>query len=314
MDIIKDYIKLLHLPTLLLVAVMQLTTYYFIITPILAPYGIAPALSVWDLSNLILASVFMAAGGFVINDYFDLKIDEINRPLTRIVGKRIEKHTAMTLYIVLTAIGIVFALLLCWHASSLDYALMLLFITGILWFYSSTYKRILVLGNAIVAVLMGLVPIMVAIFHNWFMVLEYQITPEAEEAMSQCLTYSAGMGLLAFAWTFVVEVVKDMSTEKGDRELECHTFPIVLGESKTKWILYIWITLIWAIFGYIIYTTSELQTSISLRLYVCFCVVPALSLYYIILKAENASDYRLAARYVFTILAINMLYSYALVE
>lgn len=312
METIKNLNRLLHFPTLLLIAVMQVVTYYFIITPMLAQYGMTPLMSVMDLANLVLASVFMAAGGFVINDYFDLKIDEINRPLTRVVGRVIEKHSAMTLYIALTVVGVLFALWLCWHARSFDYALMMLFFTGILWFYSSTYKRILVLGNLVVAILMGLVPMMVTIFQNYFLVQHFMMDPDLSLLMSDCLSYTGGIALLVFAWTFVVEVIKDLSTEKGDRELECHTFPIVWGEKKTKILLYVWITLIWAVFGYIIYNTPALHSSLSLRLYVCFTLIPAFSLYYVIAKARNAGDYRLLVNYSIVILALNVFYSYAL--
>lgn len=312
METIKNLNRLLHFPTLLLIAVMQLVTYYFIITPMLAQYGMKPLMTEMDLVNLVMASVFMAAGGFVINDYFDLKIDEINRPLTRVVGRVMEKHTAMTLYIFLTVVGVLFALLLCWHVRSFDYAMMMLFFTGILWFYSSTYKRILALGNMVVAILMGLVPMMVTIFQNYFLVMHFMMDPDLSHLMSECLSYTAGISVLVFAWTFVVEVIKDLSTEKGDRELECHTFPIVWGEKKTKILLYVWITLIWAIFGYIIYSTPALHSSLSLRLYVCFTLIPAFSLYYVIAKARNAGDYRLLVNYSIAILALNVFYSYAL--
>lgn len=312
MDTIKDYARLLHIPTLLLIAAFQVLMYFFVIVPSTKSLGVMPSMPILDLINLIGATVFMAAGGFVINDYFDLKIDQINRPLTRIVGRTMDKHTAMTLYIVLTVIGIVFALLLCWHARSIDYAIMLLFISGILWFYSSSYKRMFIVGNFIVSFLMGLVPFMVALFENRFLAVEYKTSPDLSYLMNENMMQILGFSLMAFGWTFMIEVIKDLATQKGDRELECHTLPIVFGEQKTKWILYIWNTFICLIFAYIIYKTPMLQNSLSYRFYICGTIIPALSLFYIINKAVNAGDYRLIVRYLLVIFAINIAYSYVI--
>lgn len=312
METFKTYARFLHLPTLLLIAGIELMMFYFIILPSSKSLGIEPSMHLMDLINIIGATVFLAAGGFVINDYFDMKIDQINRPLTRIVGKVIEKQTAMTLYTILTAIGICFTIFLCWNARSITYALLILLISGVLWFYSSSYKRMLVLGNVIVALLMGLTPLIVAVFENQFLSIEYKPSPDLTYVQNQNITYTAWFSLLAFGWTFLIEVIKDMATQKGDRELECHTFPVVLGEEKTKWILYGWILLIILGFAYIIYQSPLLQNGLSYRFYVCGTLIPAISLFYFIAKAQNAGDYRVITKYTFVIFAINMCYSFVL--
>ncbi len=311
-EIVKDYIRLLHVPTLLLVAFFQLAMFYFVITPFLRSYGVEPVIHTLDVVNLVLASVFIAAGGFVINDYFDLRIDQINRPVTRVVGRTLDKHTAMTLYIVLTVIGVGFSIMLCWHARSFNYAMVMLFMAGILWFYSSSYKRMLVLGNVIVALLMALVPMMVALFSNRFMELEYNISPDLDFLTSRCYTMMGGFALLAFLWTFLIEVVKDMATVAGDRELECHSFPVVWEMNATKWILYVWVTLMWVGIGVLIYFYPALQVSSTLRFYVCGMVIPCFSLYYIIAKAQNVGDYRLISKYTLVLFAISIAYSFTL--
>ncbi len=309
---IKDYIRLLHVPTLLLVALFQIVMFYFVITPFLRSYGVEPVIHTLDIVNLVLASVFIAAGGFVINDYFDLRIDQINRPVTRVVGRTLDKHTAMTLYIVLTVIGIGFSIMLCWHARSFNYAMVMLFIAGILWFYSSSYKRMLVLGNVIVALLMALVPMMVALFQNRFMELEYNISPDLDFLTSRCYLMMGGFALLSFMWTFMIEVVKDIATVAGDRELECHSFPVVFGIDVTKIILYVWITLMWVGIGVLIYVYPELQATSTLRFYICGMVIPCLSLYYIIAKAQNVGDYRLICKYILVLFAISVAYGFTL--
>ncbi len=316
-EVLKDYSRLFRFPMLLLIVAFQFMIYFFVVTPYLESYGIAPSMSVLDCSLLVLATLFITAGGYVINDYFDMKIDQINRPLTRVVGRRLDKNGVMSLYRVLTIIGAVFSILLCWRAQSFEYLLVLLFVAGVLWFYSSNYKRTFFLiignlGNFIVALLMALVPLIVVLFQNQFMTLEYNMNPDLMFIMKGLMVYGLAFSFVAFAWTFILEVVNDLISVKGDRELECHTFPVVWGVQKTKWLLYGCLTLMLVLSALFFYFTPSLHSSASLRFYVCGFFVPALSLFYIISKSQSPADYKLVSNYVMVIFAVNISYIFVL--
>jgi 4-hydroxybenzoate polyprenyltransferase len=297
---------------LLLIVAFQLMIYFFVVTRYLESYGIAPSMSVLDCVLLVLATLFFTAGGYVINDYFDMKIDQINRPLTRVVGRRLDKNGAMSLYRVLTIIGAVFSILLCWRAQSFQCLLILLFVAGILWFYSSNYKRSFFIGNFIAAFMMALVPLVVVLFQNQFMLLEYNMNPDLMYIMKGLLIYGVSFSFVGFAWTFILEVVNDLISVKGDRELECHTFPVVWGVQKTKWLLYGCLTLMLVLSALFFYFTPSLHSSASLRFYVCGFFVPALSLFYIISKSQSPADYKLVLNYVMVIFAVNIAYIFVL--
>jgi 4-hydroxybenzoate polyprenyltransferase len=309
---LKDYSRLFRVPMLLLIVAFQLMIYFFVVTRYLESYGIAPSMSVLDCVLLVLATLFFTAGGYVINDYFDMKIDQINRPLTRVVGRRLDKNGAMSLYRVLTIIGAVFSILLCWRAQSFQCLLILLFVAGILWFYSSNYKRSFFIGNFIAAFMMALVPLVVVLFQNQFMLLEYNMNPDLMYIMKGLLIYGVSFSFVGFAWTFILEVVNDLISVKGDRELECHTFPVVWGVQKTKWLLYGCLTLMLVLSALFFYFTPSLHSSASLRFYVCGFFVPALSLFYIISKSQSPADYKLVLNYVMVIFAVNIAYIFVL--
>ena len=50
-----------------------------VILPLLMTYGFDAGMSSSKLLLLILSTILIAAGGYVLNDYFDVKIDRLNR-------------------------------------------------------------------------------------------------------------------------------------------------------------------------------------------------------------------------------------------
>lgn len=306
-EAIKDYFKLLHVPTLLLIAAVQILVFNRVIVPFeIGGYMGLEVMNSVHLTLLVVATLFIVAGGFVINDYYDLKIDQINRPLTRVVGQRLDKHAAMTLYIVLSAIGLIVSFVLCFLLKSFNMAITFATIVGFLWFYSSTYKRMLWLGNISAALLMGLVPIMVTIIRNEIVLNE----PELSDMNPLVFFFTTPHATWLIGWTFVAEVIKDMATEKGDRELECHTFPIVYGKKWSKVIITIAILLTCAATGYMIYDRLTFEMNNALRYLLTCTAIPALSLIYIVWKAENPGDYRLIAKYVLAIMFLQLIFFY----
>lgn len=203
--------------------------------PILAKYQLAPQLCWWQLFLLIAAVVLIAAGGYVINDYFDVKIDAINRPDKLVITRDVTKAEAMVLFRALTAVGILAGISLALVLKSWLLGSIFVVVPGILWFYSSSYKRMFLVGNLVIALLSGLTPLLVAFANAAVLKLNYG--PDHFGSMyvsNELLAWTGGFGLFAFLCTWIREVVKDMQDVEGDRELECHTFPVVCGDLGSK--------------------------------------------------------------------------------
>lgn len=304
-----DYIKLLRIPNLVFIAAIQLLMYFCVLTPILGVYGLTPAMSVTELMLLVISSVLIAGGGYVINDYFDMKIDEINHPFTRVVGKTLTRHQAMVFYQVLSVMGTLTGLYLCFKAHSITYVFVYLMVLGLLWFYSSTYKRQLVLGNFIVAFLAAMVPFIVGLFEIRFMDVNYTPSEDTRFIGNLVITWMGGFGICAFLWTFIREIVKDMEDEKGDRELECHTFPVVLGFARTKVVVFVSLAITLGICAYFTFYLIPFDDPFTYRYYILGIVIPSFFFVYILASAKKKADYKLASTVLKMIMVVGMLYA-----
>lgn len=308
----KDYIKLVRLPNLIFLAAIYVLLFFFVLEPVLGAYGIEPSMSSLELTLLILSTVFIAAGGYIINDYFDMRIDEINRPLTRIVGKRMTRKQAMTFYEIMTAIGAILGFVLCYLCSSVVYVFMYIMVIGMLWFYSSSYKRIFVLGNFAIAFLAALVPLFLALFETQFQILNSELIDEQYLiARDSTFYWMGGYAICAFLWTLLREIVKDMEDINGDRELECHTFAVVLGLSNTKILLYVLTVFAALVCAYLTSLVSDQLGGSSLiwRYYLMSVIVPSCFFVYMLSKSVSKVDFKTASSILKIMMAIGMLSS-----
>lgn len=188
---------------------------------------------------LILSTVLIAAGGNVINDYFDTRIDRINKPGDVIVGRSVKRRVAMTGHAMLSGAGLLIGAFVAWRSGLLQWAAISPFAIGALWTYSTTFKRQLIIGNGLVATLTALVTLTVGLYElpllqrsftdPWIVGLpngdQYQMQPDFRELWYWIFGFSG----FAFLSTLVRELQKDMADVKGDEADGCRTIPIVWG-------------------------------------------------------------------------------------
>ena len=263
--------------------------------PILAQYQLGPQLSWWQLLLLIAAVVLIAAGGYVVNDYFDVKIDAINRPDKLVITRDVTKEEAMMLFRGLTAAGIVSGIALSIVLKSFLLGCVFVIVPGMLWFYSSSYKRMFLVGNLVIALLSGLTPLLVTFANAAALRLTYG--PDHFGSMyvvNEMFAWTGGFALFAFLCTWIREVVKDMQDVEGDRELECHTFPVKWGETATKIFVTVLILITCGVLSYfnfsllpIAFSWGNFASRFYLLLLVAFCCELAL-----LWVAQLPSDYR----------------------
>lgn len=219
----------MHLITLS--ALFRLTRFWNLVIIAIAQYFAAAFLlhlnfsvfSDWQLFVLSLSTVLIAAAGYIINDYYDIKIDLINKPDRVVIGKSITRRYAILFHTFISSTGILLGVVVGWKIGAINFICVFL-----LWLYSNNLKRQPFIGNLAVAVLTGLSIDMINLLYNVHNTL--------------VIIYS----LFAFFMTLVREIVKDMEDMKGDTTFGCRTLPIVWGIRKTKNLLYV-IILIFAI-------------------------------------------------------------------
>ena len=233
-ELIKPYLKLLRIGNLAFLAILLYVMEKWVAFPLLHQQKFPELMPWWVLTLLIISVVCIAAGGYVINDYFDVKIDRINRPDDLVVTRVVSRDVAMRLFQVLTAVGIVAGLAVAWWARSWNLLFIYVVIPGLLWFYSSSYKRMLLVGNLIVAFISALVPLLIAMVNADHLRFLYHESLAYTPIVGQLYVWLGGFALFCMLLTLSREVVKDMEDVEGDRELECRTMPIVWGEKVSK--------------------------------------------------------------------------------
>ena len=172
-------------------------------------------LNVKNFLFLALSTIFIAAAGYIINDYFDIKIDSINKPGKVVLGKTIPSRRAIIVHSVLNILGLTLAALVAHKAHHYEWLLLQLACTLLLWFYSTHFKRQFVTGNIVVALLTALTVVSLAVYEP------------SVNGLSAWVIYV--YAYFAFMLTWMREIVKDMEDYKGDAEEGCMTMPIKLG-------------------------------------------------------------------------------------
>lgn len=231
----KSILRLLRFDNLLFLVILIGVMEKWVIKPIMAHYQLPEPLLWWQLLLLIAAVVLIAAGGYVINDYFDVKIDRINRPDDLIITRDVSKQTAMYIFYALTGAGIACGLVLSLVLHSMSLLTVFILTPGILWFYSASYKRQFLVGNIVVALMAALVPLTVGLAADASIKLLYgDDSMAAQYIVNMCHLWMFGFAVFAFLCTLIREVIKDIEDQEGDRELECHTWPVKYGDTASK--------------------------------------------------------------------------------
>lgn len=304
------YLKLIRIQNLIFILLIQWMLEQFIMVPLLQINGIENSGSFILYFLLTMATVLIAAGGYALNDYFDLKIDAINKPGKQLVGRFIPKQKAMSMYQGITIIGIVTGISLSWLLRSFSLALIFIAVPGLLWFYSVTYKRQFMIGNIIVAFLAGLTVFMVgmtemAILQNKFGLLIFET-----DIPQQIYGWTGGFALFAFLLTWIREIIKDIEDIRGDRELECRTMPIVWGIQKSKLCIYLLIILTNILLFVAIIYLIPFKELITLKYFIYGITLPFLLLLYLVIKAKQPNDYHQASTLSKFIMFMGILYTF----
>ena len=212
--------------------------------------GFGPQLPLYLFILLVLSTVLIGAGGNVINDYFDTRIDRINKPDGVIVGRSVKRRVAMMGHLVLSGAGMLCGAFVAWRTGMLHLVIIPAFAIAALWMYSTSLKRQLILGNGTVALLTALVPLTVGLYeipalqqhfvHHNVVSLNgesYQMEIDLRAPWHWILGFAA----FAFMTSLVRELQKDMADVKGDEANGCRTIPIVWGMrwAKVLTLLYI---------------------------------------------------------------------------
>lgn len=314
-EIIKPYLQLLRVGNLTFVAILLYVMEKWVATPLLQLEQFGELMPWWILTLLIVSVVGIAAGGYVINDYFDVKIDRINRPDNLVVTRIISRDAAMNLFYGLTAVGVITGTVVAWWAHSWTLLFTYIVIPGLLWFYSASYKRMFLVGNLVVAFASAIVPLLVAIANADYLHHLYQNALAYSPIVGELYVWTGGFAIFAFLLTWVREIVKDIEDIEGDREMECRTLPIVWGDKVAKIIATILLVVIAILIVYMLFAVlpfSHEWKSLPTRYVVFGLIVPILCSIVLLWAANNRTEYHRVQTIIKFAMFMGMLFSYVI--
>ena len=219
------YLKLIRFQNLLMLAFMQLVFRYLF----LANSYVDMALTDFNYILLVLSTVCIAAGGYVINNIMDQDTDEIAKPQNRVVGVSISETVAYNWYIGLTIVGVGIGFYLSNVIYKPTFASMFILVATLLYVYATNLKQIPLLGNVIVAFLLSVSILIIALF-DIFPATDMDNKIRMGEAFNILVDYA----IFAFIINLIRELVKDLEDMDGDSATGINTLPIAIGINKTK--------------------------------------------------------------------------------
>ena len=223
------FLKLIRYQNLLMLAFMQLIFRYVFFKF----QDIPLALADWQYGLLVLSTILIAAGGYVINNVFDQNTDTINKPNNVIVGKTISETNAYNLYIGLTVTGVAIGFYLSNVILKPGFASIFILIAATLYLYATSLKQMMIIGNIIVALLLSFSVVIIGIFDLFPTIHEGN-----QQQMGIVFSILLDYALFTFFLNFMREIVKDIEDVDGDYNQGMNTLPIAIGKSRTSKIVF----------------------------------------------------------------------------
>jgi 4-hydroxybenzoate polyprenyltransferase len=264
-----------------MIALVQYLIKYALLLPFFESHGVVTTLKPLGFGILVLATILIAAGGYVINDIYDIETDKVNKPNQRIVGKHITEKNALTLFIILNVIGVGLGYYLSNGIGKSGFFVIFIIASALLYIYSSYLKQILLIGNIIVSLVVALSIIIVGVFE-----LLPAITDVNKAAQVAFFEIILDYAIFAFMINLIRELVKDVEDIDGDYKAGMQTLPIVLGRERANKIIF-GLSLI-PLTAVIYYVVTNLFKQIELVGY--FLILVIAPLIYVSIKLFNADQ------------------------
>jgi 4-hydroxybenzoate polyprenyltransferase len=243
-----------------------------------------------------LTNLLIAAAGYIINDYFDVNIDQVNKPKKVVVGSFISRRWVIFWHLLFSIIGIYIAAMVFpfkqyWHIHLSNLAAILL-----LWFYSTNFKKDFLIGNIVISLLTAWS--IAVVYFSKFTIQEIAHPSINDVANFRFAKLMMLYSVFAFILTLVREALKDMEDIEGDEKFGCKTLPIVWGLKPTKIYISVWLVVVIAILVIIQLYVIPFGWWYSIVYCIAFIIIPLSWVLYKLNNAFSSSDFRSLSAYV----------------
>ncbi|MCX8079649.1 MAG: geranylgeranylglycerol-phosphate geranylgeranyltransferase [Bacteroidia bacterium] len=257
-------------------------------------FGSTPLMSYTTLLLLAFSVILIAAAGYIINDYFDIRTDHLNRPENVIAGKYFSRKSLIFMNLFLNIIGIFLGFVSAYLSGHLSLGLVYVLAAAILLFYSSHLKKYPWIGNLVVALLIGFLPILFYM-HALSFYHKNQSPISTHELLlwGKFFKFILLYGVFAFLLNLVREIIKDLEDMEGDRLTGALTIPIKYGVDAAKIFAFLINLILFILIAFVTYNTFRLNKVIDAT-YLMFLLLHLLLNFItglLILRSKEKKDY-----------------------
>lgn len=286
------FLKLIRAENLLIMVFTMSSIRYFVIEPVMDQVYF----SEFHFWILVLSTTLIAAAGYIINDYFDVKTDHINHPETVVIDVVIKRRTAMLLHLIFSGVGLILGAWLAYRCFALRLVLFQIIAITLLWFYSTHFKKQLLTGNLVIAVLTGLIPLMPYAYEvlNGVHINAAYFDQNAPNIKKLFIITGLFSGF-AFLTSLIREIVKDMEDFNGDIQTGGKTMPISWGIITTKVVTFFLIIITLGILSFSILKLWMWQQKIASFYLIMTVFIPLLILILQTVRAKTPFHYKVAS-------------------
>lgn len=255
--------------------------------PVYAKAGLQPVIYGFNFVLLSLSTVFIAAAGYIINDYFDRNIDLINKPGKMVVDKIIHRRWAIVWHLVLSTTGIVIGFYLDIATKTFLVGVANAICVLLLFIYSISLKRKFLIGNVLISLLTAWVILVVTWCENYNIV-NTRNGLHSEKIIRETFLFAG----FAFIISLIREAVKDMEDIEGDRKNGNRTMPIVWGVNATKVFIAVWLIVLIVTLGIVQAYAAHLQWWLSIVYCVVLIITPLVLTFKNLYSAKTSEQFQ----------------------
>lgn len=288
---------LIRWPNLVFIALTQILFFYCVVQPVL--YGnnlYMPDEYYFLFFILCLSSVFIAAAGYVINDYFDLNIDLVNKPDKMVVDRSISRRWAIFFHMFFSLAGVLMGFYIGLQNGNWIIGFTNTACVFLLWFYSTNFKKKLLTGNLLISFLTAWVVFVVYLLTVRQSVdLLHLINPGSHQKLFRLAILYASF---AFIITLIREVIKDIEDMDGDARYGCKTMPIVWGVDFSKVFATIWLAILQVLLIIVLFYVLQFKMWVASMYCFFLIVLPSAYCMYLLFKAKTTKDFTLLSKWI----------------
>lgn len=279
-----------RLLNLVYIVLTQALFHYCVAIPISAKSNIPFVISDAMFWLIVLASVLIAAAGYIINDYFDLNIDSINKPKKVVIDTMISRRWALFFHMSFSMAGVLISFYIGWHFGTMSIAFANMACVMLLWFYSTAFKKKLLSGNTLISILTAWV--IMVLYVATIDKSSFQLSSIDRSAFQKFTRISILYAAFAFIVSVIREVIKDVEDMEGDAKYGCKTMPIVWGVNVSKVFAAVWIiVLVCSLLIVQLYVLIQFGWWHSALYCVLFIITPLFVILFRLRKAYTAAEF-----------------------